>query len=134
MSAKIAIVAMAMAVVVLHGAAAAPATARDLKLKLIFKVSGGTGEAFFPADLLFSKGQITGIVTAKHDGAKYACPVQSGSTDNGYNLKMTCSVENGIDIVTFAGKLNLLTGNGRGTVSDTFYHETGNYIASKVIK
>jgi hypothetical protein len=128
----------ALAAVVCHTAPAAAEQPRDYRLNVIFRVkpSSGSGgmKEIFPAALVFRKGAISGTVEVKDSNGKFPCAVQSGSTDVGYKLNMTCSVQGGVDIVTFTGKLNLLTGNGRGTVSDTFLHETGTYIASKVVK
>ena len=107
------------------------AAAHDLKLAIFFKVvSSGPGKGAFPAHLVWNKGQISGTISVRA-GQKYPCTVLSGSTDIDYTLKMTCSIENGVDLVTFDGKLNLLTGKGHGTVSDTLYGETGTYTSHK---
>jgi hypothetical protein len=59
-----------------------------------------------------------------------ACVVNSGSTDVKKVLNLSCTVP-GVDTATLKGTLSFVTGTGKGTVSNTLYHEIGTYKFAK---
>ena len=97
-----------------------------LALNLTIKSSGGLSGTF-PASLTYSKGVVTGSITIN---SKYNCVVNSGSTDVKKVLNLSCTVP-WVDTATLKGTLSFVTGTGKGTVSDTLYHETGTYKFAK---
>jgi hypothetical protein len=116
-------------------AAAAPAFAAPsspkVNLLLNFTVGLKGKRVVFPAMLTWTKGALTGQMVVTYEGVNYTCVVLAGSTDLAGRLKMTCSVEDGVDIITLDGILKVKAGNGRGRFLDTYLNLDTLYTVEK---
>jgi hypothetical protein len=61
----------------------------------------------------------------------FACKINVGSYLKNKRLHLQCDSEGLTDVFTFAGRLNPLTGKGKGTVSESLTGEKGTWIATK---
>ena len=59
------------------------------------------------------------------------CTVDAGSTDTKNKLSLTCTEMIVSDHLTFTGKLKVLSGEGKGTFSETFFSDSGKYTAAR---
>jgi len=83
-----------------------------------------------PASLTVSKGTLSGTVTVISPDGTFPCTVNAGSTDLQNYLHLTCTI-GPEEMVTLSGRLNPRTGIGHGKFSESFFKETGAYVASK---
>jgi hypothetical protein len=108
---------------------ALPGTAYPAKLSLSFTLTAsGPLTGVSPASLVWKKGILTGQISIA-DG--FTCVLGADSTDKAGHLAMTCSVDGGLDTLTFKGTLNVISGVGKGKFSETFFSEKGTYTVTK---
>jgi hypothetical protein len=70
-------------------------------LNVSFTISGSANfDGTYLATLAFAKSVVTGTIA---DAGGFPCTVSSGSTDKQGKLMLTCSVLNGLDIITLIG-------------------------------
>jgi len=109
---------------------AAPRTLAARTLAVNFTISGTEGfNGVDAASLRLSKGQLSGTVTVISPDGTFACTLNSGSTDIRNRLNLTCTI-GPAEMVTLSGKLNPVTGVGKGKFSETFFKETGTFTAA----
>jgi hypothetical protein len=82
------------------------------------------------ASLAENKGNLSGTVTVITPDGTFPCSVNFGSTDIHDQLSLTCTI-GPAEMVTLSGRLNLRTGKGKGTFSETFFKEQGTYKATQ---
>jgi hypothetical protein len=100
-------------------------------LAVNFTISGTEGfNGVDAASLKLAKGRLSGTVTVISPDGTFPCTVNSGSTDIRHQLSLTCTI-GPAEMVTLSGKLNAVTGAGKGSFSETFFKETGKFTAAQ---
>jgi hypothetical protein len=108
---------------------AAPKAAKNLSTDFNLTTSGAAGGEFL-GTLKLKGTSLSGTFVSQSFG--YVYNVNAGSTLKAKVLHLTCTLTNPVaDVITLSGKLNSLTGKGKGSFSESFFNEAGTYVATK---
>jgi hypothetical protein len=123
---------LALCAPLLFGIGVAHAASEQTKaLSIDFTLSsGGPANGEFLGNLKLKGGSLSGTIVNKSFGYVYS--VSPGSSLQAHILNLTCSTTNpATDVISLSGKLNPLTGKGKGTFTESYFNESGPYTAKK---
>ena len=92
--------------------------------------SSGPANGEFVGTLMLRGSNLTGTIVDQAYGYSYV--VNPGSTLKAKQLRLTCTLTTPVqDVITLSGTLGPLSGKGKGSFTESFFGETGTYVAMK---